>query len=303
MKVALCFIISYEHELNKEEIWREWIDYNKDIINIYFHYKDYSKIKSEWIKKYVIPDKFIAKTSYYHVIPAYMSLLSYAYLCNKENKWFCILTDSCVPIISPSEFRSLFFENYQRTIMSWKYAWWDVEFHKRANLRLLPKEFRLGHEPWFVIDRNNLEIVINYQKKFFKNFKLICDGGLANESLFAIIFKYYKKLDWVINETTTLTNWEKMSSPTSPYVFKNGDDEELKFIDDFFTKNNYVMFMRKVHKDFPDIILREIIYKKNKNKNTNNNYITTENVTIGILIFSLYFLYFYYKLTYFFGDY
>ena len=47
MKVALCFIISYDHILNKEHIWRKWIDYNKDIINVYFYYKDIKKINSK----------------------------------------------------------------------------------------------------------------------------------------------------------------------------------------------------------------------------------------------------------------
>ena len=46
MKIALCFIINYEHILNKEDIWREWIEPNKDIINVYFFYKDFRKIKS-----------------------------------------------------------------------------------------------------------------------------------------------------------------------------------------------------------------------------------------------------------------
>ena len=45
MKIALCFIISYDHILNKEHIWRKWIEPNKDIINVYFYYKDIKKIK------------------------------------------------------------------------------------------------------------------------------------------------------------------------------------------------------------------------------------------------------------------
>ena len=44
MKIALCFIISYEHVLNKEQLWIDWIKPNQDIINIYFHYKDINKI-------------------------------------------------------------------------------------------------------------------------------------------------------------------------------------------------------------------------------------------------------------------
>ena len=44
MKVALCFIISYEHILQKEQLWIDWIKPNQDIINIYFHYKSISMI-------------------------------------------------------------------------------------------------------------------------------------------------------------------------------------------------------------------------------------------------------------------
>jgi hypothetical protein len=87
LKIALCFIINYEHELVKEDLWKKWIESNKDIINVYFFYEDYSKIKSEWIKKYAIPSSYIKKTDYLHVLPAYIQLLHYSYL-NKENEWF-----------------------------------------------------------------------------------------------------------------------------------------------------------------------------------------------------------------------
>ena len=32
MKIALCVIISYDHILNKEEIWKEWIEYTTIIL-------------------------------------------------------------------------------------------------------------------------------------------------------------------------------------------------------------------------------------------------------------------------------
>ena len=44
MKVALCFLISGKHEINKESLWKDWIEENKDIINVYFHYTDYIRI-------------------------------------------------------------------------------------------------------------------------------------------------------------------------------------------------------------------------------------------------------------------
>jgi hypothetical protein len=45
IKVALCFIINYQHILEKEEIWKKWILYNKDIINVYFFYKEKRSLK------------------------------------------------------------------------------------------------------------------------------------------------------------------------------------------------------------------------------------------------------------------
>ena len=62
-------------------------------------------IRSPWIKMYTIPPKLIQQTTYYNVVPAYMSILTYAYNHDSNNLWFCLLTDSCVPIISPKENR------------------------------------------------------------------------------------------------------------------------------------------------------------------------------------------------------
>jgi hypothetical protein len=164
MKIALCFIISYDHILNKEHIWRDWIKPNKDIINVYFYYKDITKIKSKWIIDHAIPQNYIYETSYYHVIPAYTSILSFAVNHDKNNQWFCLLTDSCCPIISPMRFKYLFYENYNKSIMTWKKAWWNVNFHKRANLALLPTELRLANDPWFVLCREDVQKIILFVK-------------------------------------------------------------------------------------------------------------------------------------------
>ena len=262
MKVALCFIISYEHILNKEAIWREWIEPNKDIINVYFYYKDLEKIKSRWILEHTIPPNYIHETSYYHVIPAYLSILNFASKHDSGNTWFCMLTDSCCPIISPRRFRYLFYKNYNHSIMSWKKAWWNVDFHKRANLAKLPEELRLGNDPWFVLKRENVLHILNFVNKQLDVTKLICDGGLANESLFAIILYGYKQLDEsVISAVTHLTDWKRMTSATSPHLFKTANGADIQFIEAELVKNPYAMFIRKISTEFPDTVLRHYIYK------------------------------------------
>jgi hypothetical protein len=272
MKVALCFIINYDHILNKEHIWREWIEYNKNIINVYFFYKDYSKIHSEWIKQHAIPNKFILNTSYYHVVPAYFSLMNYAFNDDEENHWFCMLTDSCCPIIHPYAFRAMFYELNQYSIMSWKKAWWNPDFHKRGNLAKLHSGLHLANDPWFVLNRENVKQAFYFFMKQCKLTKTICDGGIANESLFAIIFKMYGKLETdIINEVTHLTEWTKPSSTTSPHLFKEGNDFEIEFIEKELERKKNAIFIRKIHPDFPDTILRKYIYNSN-NEYNNPNY-------------------------------
>ena len=265
MKVALCFIISYQHVLNKEQLWIDWIKTNQDIINIYFHYKDINQIKSPWIKMYTIPPNMIQSTSYYNVVPAYMSVLSYAYEHDKQNVWFCLLTDSCVPIISPEKFRKMFLNHYQASIIKCKPAYWDITIHRRANLRLLSKEYWLANDPWFTLCRDHVNKCILFL--LYKNdvYQQINSGGLANESMFAVILQTFKELCnpvRMINESSTLSDWTRMSSPTSPYLFKEATEENINIICKLLKDNKYAMFLRKVDKTFPDSILKDIMHKE-----------------------------------------
>ena len=302
MKVALCFIISYEHILNKEEIWKTWIEPNKDIINVYFYYKDINKIKSSWIINHSIPPDYIHETTYYHVIPAYLSILSFALKQDSSNQWFCLLTDSCCPIVSPRRFRYMFFNYYNKTLLSWKRAWWNISFHKRANLQHLPSELHLGNDPWFVMKRENVLQTMQFVKTQQPIVKTICDGGLANESLFAIIMCACKQLETnssVISATTHLTDWNRMSSFTSPHTFKDANSADIKFIDTELDKNKYALFIRKMAPEFPDDILRNFIYEKNKHLDDDLVIVTPPLFIYLKIKYYLYYLYYFYYFYYF----
>ena len=308
MKVALCFIINYEHVLNKEEIWKKWIQTNKDIINVYFFYKDITKIKSQWIREHALPQNQCSyNTSYLHVIPAYISLMNYAFNHDKGNLWFSFLTDSCCPIISPRRFRYLFFNNYSKSVMKWCKAWWNPQFHKRANLMLLPEEFRLANDPWFVLKREDVQSCINYIRSNPVLVKTICNGGLANESLFAIILYSCNKLQNVLCESTHATDWSRMASSTSPYLFSHKCDRDIQFIEKMLRQNEYTMFVRKIAVEFPDDVLEYYIYEYSKEKDKKlviqHPYIFFRILNVlssvwfcflcGLLIYALRFLIFY----------
>jgi hypothetical protein len=306
MKIALCFIINYEHILNKEEIWREWIEPNKDIINVYFYYKDLRKIKSKWIYEHTIPPKYIVETSYYHVIPAYLSIMSFAYQHDTDNKWFSLLTESCCPIISPKKFRYLFYENYNKSIFNWKKPWWNIHLHKRANLYKLPEDLRLANDPWFVLKREHVNMFIDYVNKKKNTVKTICNGGLANESLFAIILATYKQLDnnSLISESSHTTDWVRMDNTTSPHTFKEANDADICFIEKSLKGNKYLMFIRKISRDFPNDILKKYIYEYSKDEDDklvikqplNIERFFSEIAEVIIIIFSIFSIYYFWQL-------
>jgi hypothetical protein len=157
--------------------------------------------------------------------------------------------------------------------MSWKKAWWNINFHKRGNLALLPEEFRLGNDPWFVLKREHVLCINNYMNTKNQIVKTICAGGLANESLFAIIFYASKQLNntQLISSPTHATDWSRMSTATSPHVFKNADKTDITFIEKFLKENKYTMFIRKVDPEFPDEILQKYIYCYSKDDYEDND--------------------------------
>ena len=259
MKVALCFTISGKQEVSKEQIWQDWIKPNKDIITIYFHYKNYSTIKSEWIKDHAINPKCIVETSYFHMVPAYITLMNFAITHDSKNQWFIFLTESCVPIISPQKFRNLFFNNLNKTIMSWKPCWWNVHIYKRANLHGLKSEFHLANNPWFILKKEDALKCIHYSITNKQIYNFICKGIIANESIFAIILKSLDRLKYVQNSVTHASDWARMSSGNSPYVFDSENCLDIPFIEKFLKENPYTMFLRKVDSSFPSNILLDFI--------------------------------------------
>jgi len=126
---------------------------------------------------------------------------------------------------------------------------------------------RLANDPWFTIKRENVEQIFKFVRVRQEVTKTICAGGLANESLFAIILYGYKELKkGVLNEVTHLADWSRMGSATSPHTFTNANSTDIKFLEDNLQKNKCAMFLRKVSPEFPDEVLKKYIYNYTREK-------------------------------------
>ena len=138
---------------------------------------------------------------------------------------------------------------------------WNITIHKRANLALLPEKCRLGNDPYFIMKRENVVQCLHFIQHEPKITHLICDGGLANESLFAIILYNYKELSSVLRFPTHVADWSRMASATSPHLFCEASKENATFIEESLAKHEYMFFIRKMSPDFPDEELNKYIYK------------------------------------------
>jgi hypothetical protein len=113
------------------------------------------------------------------------------------------------------------------------------------------------------LKRENVQHIFNFVNIKPELLKTICDGGLANESLFAIILYYFGQLnsDNIIPAVTHITDWTRMTSSTSPHLFKDANDKDILFIDNELKKNKYAIFIRKMSPEFPDDLIKSYIYK------------------------------------------
>jgi hypothetical protein len=104
-------------------------------------------------------------------------------------------------------------------------------------------------------------LFVTYNTYTYKQINL---GGLANESIFAIILQTFDELtninaNAVINQSSNICDWSRMSSATSPYVFKEATRENIYIINKLLKENPYAMFLRKVDCDFPDTVIRQFM--------------------------------------------
>tara|TARA_Y100001970_G_C14162465_1_gene819355 strand:- start:416 stop:1210 length:795 start_codon:yes stop_codon:yes gene_type:complete len=249
--IALCFFVS-TNKLHQESIWEQQIEKCKNKINIYIHWKPGSLTNpSKFIRKYALPQYALSTTSYFNMVPAYLSTLSYAMTADYRNQYFFLLTESCVPVKSFDIILNTLnkLPKYS-SIMRWSHANWNVEMHRRANLRLLPEKYHLRNDPWFMLSRAHVLHVFEFRAKLYETYRLICQGDIANESFFAIALCTSPTIAKnIINETCNAADWSRMSSATSPYVFHSPLSQNDKRFIEVCKHDPYVFFIRKVNNE------------------------------------------------------
>jgi hypothetical protein len=178
-------------------------------------------------------------------------------LKKNENQWFCFLTDSCCPIISPHKFKQLFYNSYNYSIMKYDFIHWNPLFINRANLKYIPEKLHLCNNPWFTLCREHVVKCKLFYLQQTSLYSLIVKGDVANESIFGIILHNEKN---IINSESYIVDWNRMESPTSPYTFRDKYVIYDSLLIEKAKKKDNIMFIRKIGKEFPDEILKRYIF-------------------------------------------
>ena len=110
------------------------------------------------------------------------------------------------------------------------------------------------------------------------------ENTINNES--DIILYTMKSLGNVKREVTHCVDWNRMTSRTSPHIFKEFSKRDLDFINHFLRENKYTMFLRKVDPTFPDDILLNYIY----NQDIDNTLIQKRKYHLKFLEYKIYFM-------------
>jgi len=96
MKIALCFL-TYGN-LSQPKLWSKIIKKNSDKLNVYIHNKNPFMDNTYNLHKYCIKNKIKTEHGTKSLVEATLMLFKTAFLKDKANEYFILLSDKCIPL-------------------------------------------------------------------------------------------------------------------------------------------------------------------------------------------------------------
>jgi len=164
--LAFCYLTISSH--NQDSLWCRFFEQAApDSYNIYCHNKESFKDSDEFLSKYEIDDKIFTEWGKISLVRASLLLFKEA-LKNPNNKFFLLLSESCIPLWSLETIKSSIFQYDTNLLLpqnSWTAtsdsAWnkahrWDKIKHYIKN----PSDFKKASQ-WVCLNRSTVEFLIN----------------------------------------------------------------------------------------------------------------------------------------------
>ena len=248
-KIAFCFLI-YD-KINLEELWHIFFNnIDKDLYNIYIHYKINSPLK--YFEKNKLNNCIPTKWGDISLVNAQNLLLKEA-IKDEENEHFIFLSNSCIPL---KNFDFIY------TNLNTNYSYFDISPNKNCfprcnklkpyiNLKKIQKSAQ-----WCILNKKHVNIILN-NRHIYNLFKK--HNIFAPDEHIYICTLFHENFEMeIVNISTTFKNFKK-NSDSHPEEFKSLNKKT--FINIVNSKN---LFARKFTTNCLDSILKnfENFYKE-----------------------------------------
>lgn len=236
-KIALCFL-TYDN-LSKPTLWKSLLEKTDNKFNVYLHNKFTFQDNDTNFDKYCIDTIVPTKWGNISLIRATLKLFEAAFQ-NKENEYFVLLSDKCIPlydlntiyhkivsidknIISNSSSNNRRFSTFQD-----KDFFEESKFVKQGQFMILKRD----SVKWFILN--------DYTHVFGEHFEA------PDEHYFVNLCEKFNIS--YLNKAVTYVNWDE-GDKGHPKEYFTLTEEDIKEIKNNSGYHNHVLFIRKINKD------------------------------------------------------
>lgn len=185
-KVAFLFLT--RNNTNQSLLWEQYFQNNHDKFNIYCHPKYPSQVSDTFLSNNIIPD--IQETNHVKLYDAIIQLLKFALGDDKNNIYFILLSESCIPIKTFNKLYSFLFHDKDTKMSYIKKLPTNME-HSNIHIHMRQDGFYKNiedvdnivfHETQICISRHHLKKMLFNKKNEIKNI------FVSNKSFMSSIF-------------------------------------------------------------------------------------------------------------------
>ena len=230
-KIALCFL-TYNN-LSQPKLWKKFINSK---YNIYIHNKD--EFTGEF-EEYCIKNRVKTKWGHISLVKATLNLFKEAFQ-TKENKYFVLLSDKCIPLYRADEIYNNIKNFDNNLIVTFNHA--EGRYYSLADKSFFNKNTFVKQCQWMSLKRDTVKFFIeNDYTHIFGN-----NSWISDEHYFINIMNKFNIS--FINKMITYANWNEGSDlekyrglPWSPKTYSKLTNEMVENI-----LKSGALFMRKV---------------------------------------------------------
>lgn len=207
-KIALLFLC--RDKINHVKLWQKFIEDGGDKISVYIHADNYTNVKDDFIKKYIIEENI--KITWGDLYPGIKLLYKYA-IKNPDNFKFILLSDSTIPILRFDNIYKKLIENDKSIIQYSKQNIYQMMGQRFRNEQAKNKEFRkyikwehyYFNECWTILNRRHVDMILN-DSIYYQIFK---NTFAYDENYPMYILSVNNELNNIENKIITYVNWKQ----------------------------------------------------------------------------------------------